>query len=116
MFSQPSEVEAVSDDHITEQLRERTLKLFDQVGQNWKMLHDLEKSENARLRAEIERLRAALERIVNRTQLTSGSAAADACDIARAALAGPAPDACPYRRQGCTKRPPCEACAVIGPL
>jgi hypothetical protein len=70
--------------------------------------------EIARLRAEVERLRAmswdwqmqmryndvtderarlraALERIVNRTQLTSGSAAADACEIARAALAGGAP-------------------------
>ena len=51
----------MSEETITEQLRERTLKLFDQVGQNWKMLHDLQKSENERLYAEIERLRAANE-------------------------------------------------------
>jgi len=51
----------VSEETITEQLRERTLKRFDQVGQNWKMLHDLQKSENERLYAEIERLRAANE-------------------------------------------------------
>jgi len=56
MFSQPSKREAVSDDKITEQLRERTLKLFDQAGQNWKMLHDLEKSENARLRTALEKI------------------------------------------------------------
>jgi hypothetical protein len=43
---------------------------------------------------ERDRLHAALERIVNRTQLTSGSAATDACEIARAALAGSAEPQC----------------------